>query len=331
MYPRLRPVWVTAQGLDIGHRQRDLFEAALAPPRNAANLHWIHEVRRLAKEDGSDVVLTGAFGNMSFSYDGTGYVPELLGRGRLGRLAKELWHSGPAARVLRRAVSQALLPHLPRHLQSRILSRHDGRILDPLRSWSPIAAGYATERQVAERAEAMCFDPQFLPIRSVNEYRRRMLDGAATEAGDIMYGLDRVHALPTRDPTRYRPLVEFCFAIPADQYLRNGTRRWLARRLLRGKVPEMVLQERRRGQQAADWPSRVRPRRAEILDELDLLSGDPDIAARIDIARLRKAVETMPEDDAAISAEQASTLHLALSRGLTTARFIRYLKGHNDI
>jgi asparagine synthase (glutamine-hydrolysing) len=331
MYPQLDPRWITAPGRDISHHQRDLFETAMAPPRNAANLHWIHDIRTLARNEGADVVLTGAMGNLTFSYDGSGYMPELLRQGRWGTLARELWLGGPRTRVAKRAVRQALLPNLPAAIQKKLIAWRDGPPEDPLQSWSPLRADYARQTEVHERAAALGFDPEFRPPHSVAEYRRRMLANAIAEGGDVMTGLDRLHGLPTRDPTRYRPLLEFCFAIPVRQYLHRGTRRWLARRLLAGKVPGMVLHETRRGRQAADWSSRLRPRRAAILEELEFLAADPDVAGRIDIPRLRRALEEMPQDDADLTRDHVMTLHLALGRALTTARFIRYIKGHNDI
>lgn len=331
MYPQLDPRWITAEGRDFSYRQRDLFETALVAPRNAVNLHWIHDIRGLARAEGADVVLVGAMGNLTFSYDGNGYLPDLLMKGRWGTLARELWMGGPRARVFKRTFRQALLPNLPAGLQKRLIAWRDGKDADPLQSWSPLAEAYARRMQVRERAAELGFDPDFLPAPTPQEYRRRMLANAATESGDMQAGLDLLHGLPTRDPTRHRPLLEFCFAIPVEQYLHRGTRRWLARRLLRGKVPDMVLRETRRGRQAADWSSRLRPRRAALLEELDFLAADPDVADRIDIARLRRALEEMPDDDRALRTADGVTLQLALSRGLTTARLIRYINGRNDI
>lgn len=331
MYPQLDPRWITASGRDISHHQRGLFETAMAPPRNAANLHWIHDIRTLARSEGADVVLTGAMGNLTFSYDGTGYLPDLLRQGRWAALARELWLGGARAGVAKRAFRQALLPNLSAGVQKRLIAWRDGPQPDPLHSWSPLRQDYARREEVRERAGALGFDPDFLPLRSVVAYRRAMLANAMAEAGDVTVGLDRLHGIPTRDPTRHRPLLEFCFAIPTRQYLHRGTRRWLARRLLEGKLPDMVLREIRRGRQAADWPSRVRPRRDEILGELEFLAADPDVADRIDIPRLRRALEEMPDKDDALTRAHMMGLHLALGRGLTTARFIRYIKGHNDI
>ena len=69
-----------------------------------------------------------------------------------------------------------------------------------------------------------------------------MLKGAAYEAGDIYTAMENINGIVLREPASYRPLFEFCASLPDDQYLRNGKSRWLARRLLKGKVPDMVLE-----------------------------------------------------------------------------------------
>lgn len=331
MYPQLDPRWITSADKDFSHLLPDLFETSLVPARNASNLYWIHDIRALAREENADVVLTGAMGNMSFSYDANGYLPELLMQGRWGTLARELWFGGPRRAVAKRAFRQALMPNLPAGIQKKLMAWRDGPLDDPLQTWSPLRPDYAHRFQLRERAEALGADPDFLPPHSVEDYRRRSLSNVVSEGGDVMTGLDHLHGIPTRDPTRYRPLVEFCFAIPTRQYRSRGRKRWLSRRLLAGKVPDVVLRETRRGQQAADWSSRLRPRRAEITKELEFLAADPDVADMIDIPRLRAAVQAMPENDANMTRADAMTLNLALSRGLTTARFIRYIKGRNDV
>ncbi|SUZ32360.1 Putative asparagine synthetase [glutamine-hydrolyzing] [Roseibaca ekhonensis] len=330
MYPQLHPHWVDGAGRDLSHHLRDMFDRAMAPPRNVGNLHWAHDIRQLARREGADVVLTGAMGNLTFSYDGTGYLPDLFRTGHWLRLARELWLGGPRAAVGKRAFRQAVLPVLPPALQKPLMAWRDGPFEDPLQSWSPLRADYARESGVLDRAAHQGFDPFFLPIGSVREFRTRMMSNAVNEAGDITGAIEQIHGVPMRDPTRHRPFLEFCFAIPPRQYLNDGVKRWLAKRLLAGKVPDMVLNETRRGQQAADWSARMRPARAALLDELEMLARDPDVAGRIDTERLRRGLEALPEDDTKITKADTMAYH-ALTRGVVSARFIGYLKGRNDI
>jgi len=331
MYPELAPHWIDASGLDATHHQRDLFEHALVPPRNASNLHWIHEVCKNARDDGADVVLTGTLGNLTFSFDGQGLIPDLVRQGRLIHLMRELWHGGRKSDFPGRIASQAILPFLPVAMQKALRLRFGRRQDGMTRNWSPLNPELARDLRVEERAVELGFDPDFGRPVSVLDFRHKLMSNAANEGGDIREAFDRMHGIPTRDPTSHRPLLEFCFAIPPEQYLHMGTRRWLARRMLRGKVPDMVANERRRGRQAADWSSRLRPRRQEVLTELEWLSTDPTVSRFIDLERLRNAVENMPENDEDITVVQAQVLNQALNRGLATARFMRFINGRNDI
>ena len=81
------------------------------------------------------------------------------------------------------------------------------------------------------------------------------------------------------DPTADRRLVELALSVPENLLVRNGDRRWLARDLLRTRVPLAVLDERRRGFQAADWPSRIGA-------EAVVLAGILERAAALGVPRL---------------------------------------------
>jgi len=95
LYPNLSVETVDAAGFSFDHRLAAMFLALSAAPRNVMNLHWIHELRALARRRGCDVLLTGGLGNATFSFDGSGALPALLRKGRLTRLARELRYICP--------------------------------------------------------------------------------------------------------------------------------------------------------------------------------------------------------------------------------------------
>lgn len=328
MHPQLQPSWIDAAGKSFDYFQREMFEMGLQAPRNAMNLHWIHEIYRQGRLDGCDVVLTGSFGNATFSFGGEQALPGWLRRGQWARFARELWAAGPPMGLPRRFISQGIMPLLPRRLWAAITRLRHGAPDDPFATWCPMNADYALEMQVEERAQAHGFDALFRPLPDSRELRAKMLRMAGGEGADIMQAMRLVHGMQMRDPTSYRPLAEFCISIPDDQYLRGGVRRWLARRMLRGKLPDMVLRENRRGRQAADWHLRIARQRDDLISEIDWLQEDPNMRRRLNLAALRQALvdfpTTTPSDKIA-----AQRLQLALSRGLTTARFIRYIEGRN--
>lgn len=93
-------------------------------------------------------------------------------------------------------------------------------------------------------------------------------------------------------------------------------------------VPEPVRTETRRGRQAADAPVKLGRIHAALIDELDSLAGDPAMAARFDVPRLRATLTGWQPGDR-FSNAQAATLRLALPRVIAIARFIRYVEGTN--
>jgi len=205
--------------------------------------------------------------------------------------------------------------------------RHGG-VAGSLPDWCGLNPDWARRMRVQERASELGFDAKFRFKRNTLAARRARLSGSE-ESGDLTQAMEAIDGVPLRDPTSYRPLFEFCFGIPDEQYLRNGEARRLARRLLKGKIPDSVLNESRRGLQAADWHLRLGRERTEIGAEIDRLAGDPAMEARLDLKRLRRALDAWPEATPVGDSYSVKTLWSALPRALATARFIQYVEGRN--
>lgn len=106
---------------------------------------------------------------------------------------------------------------------------------------------------------------------------RRLAALRSLDPGPFLKGFE-LQGLQILDPTADRRLVELALTVPENLLVRNGDRRWLARELLRGRVPDKVLDEPRRGFQAADWLSRLRA-------EADVLGPMLDQATALGLAR----------------------------------------------
>ena len=153
-----------------------------------------------------------------------------------------------------------------------------------------------------------------------------MLTLPGQDLADIYQAFDLIHGIETRDPTSYRPLIEFCLGIPDEQYLRGGVTRRLARRMLKGHVPDMVLNETRTGLQTADWHLRLGRQRGELIAEIDRLCEDESVSEMLDLDGLRQSLADWPQVP---RGPAISRLALALPRALATARFIRFVEGRN--
>jgi asparagine synthase (glutamine-hydrolysing) len=145
---------------------------------------------------------------------------------------------------------------------------------------------------------------------------------------EIQLGYELLHGVRLADPTAFLPLFELCVGIPDEQYLRDGEDRWLARRLLRGKVPELVRGERREGLQAADWPLRFSRERESLLEEIKLMRGDARLAAIFDFDRMARNLAEWDGTDT-VAARYVYRINACIGRGISTARFVRYVEGRN--
>ena len=203
-YPELRTETIDAAGRSFDYRLTEMFLHAGGPPRNAMNLHWLHDLHARANSEGCDVLLNGAMGNFSFSFDGSGALASLFARGRWWRLAREVALLPRDTSLIRFFLREALRPNLPRAVDRRLAEWRSPVSAFGLAPWCSLNADYAQQMRVVERANDTSSP------RSTREWRLAMLRGAAGEAGDITQALETIHKVPLRDPTAYRPLVEFC-------------------------------------------------------------------------------------------------------------------------
>jgi asparagine synthase (glutamine-hydrolysing) len=158
-----------------------------------------------------------------------------------------------------------------------------------------------------------------------------MLDrGNRHQAGALALGFEVITGVQVRHPLADRKLAEFCYAIPDDQFFRDGVDRALIKRVMANRLPDAILKAPR-GIQTADWYLRLRRDAPRYREELEQLSEDSTIAARLDLPRLRRALATLPDRTPLTRREHPdqAMLELGLSRALAVARFIRAVEGRN--
>jgi len=281
------------------------------PVLNACNAVWMARIYACTQARGIRVLLSGEVGNATISYNGRALLAEMFASGQLARWIREStrltrlgWASWPG--VLRQTMGH----WLPRELLARIERRHVTSSAAGLRR-VPLPKSqlkrFERLRQTADDvpSDSWGFRMQWL------RHTDRGDDNMAALAG---WGIDR------RDPTSDRRLVEFCLAVPTEQYLRDGVPSSLLRRAMRARLPAVVLNEQRKGLQFADWHESLT--RESMLVEIDRLSACGPVAERLDIPRLRASVNDWPRE----GWERPETLHLyrtVLLRSVSAGHFVR--------
>jgi asparagine synthase (glutamine-hydrolysing) len=260
----------------------ELVRVQRAPPANVFNGLWVMDILAAARSAGHNVMLTGEMGNFTMSYDGSALFAELLLTGRWWRLFSEITSSRRRWRYILRSLTIA--PTIPAAFFRQYKQWRRGR-RPPWHGFSAIHPEFAARSGVVARAaqEYMPFDEppprdgRLARIRSFNFY---------CETADWFAKLRAKFGIDNRTPAFDRRLVEFCIGIPQDQYLRKGHDRWLIKRAMQGRLPDVVLSNNKYGVQSADWFARLTREQGQIATELKRLSENSDVASIIDLQRL---------------------------------------------
>jgi len=293
LYPNIDHVRIANDDLPLLEVMERREVAQDWPMLNPTNTVWQNGIDRAARDRGVGVMLVGALGNYSISHAG-------------GR---------PRARGL-----TDLLYRLRRRFARR-------RSLPGLYDFSPANPAFLKGMGVEDRAVAVAGE-----LSRMANGDSRALRILAMEREDHL-GLQfwpsrRLFGLDIRDPTSDRRLVELCLSIPDAQFACDGVQRGLIRRAMRGLAPDVILGERRRGAQAADWRGGFGEAVPGLRAELERLRHSPLASRALDLDRLERLLEAWPGDEGG-ELETRLRYRLAVGRGIAAGRFIRRMEGGN--
>jgi asparagine synthase (glutamine-hydrolysing) len=316
--PRIEAHFYDNSGLGFDARLDELLVATGYPSVGLPNLYLFHGPWEGAREAGCDMLLDADWGNQTFSNEGRYAFVEFFLRGQWKELYLVLKNRpGDSRSVARKFLSLTLLQLLPDAALSAVVRRRHRRasrvgLISALRD-SPSRP--ALDRHVARsrRAEIVA---DFLSPRPAAEAMRQ--------------GFEQLYGMPQRSVPTYRPLAEFCMTLPTRMFARHGEQRWLARQLLKGRVPEGQRNNRRYGQHSVDWHVRLGRQRGELRRQLLAWQGIPQVAQLIDIERLLGLLDEWPPQtdwDPAIVMPRG----MALPRAIAAARFIDFVSGRNAL
>ena len=310
LYPNVQHLLVTTAGRDPMADVAGFCAAAGEPVANPVNCVWMLAILHEARRHGVSAIMTGQAGNATISYEGTLGLRELFRAGRwmsLLRLILEL--------RLQRHVSlgealasslDGLLPACTRRAFNPAL-QPELRLLHPQR---------IAEHALDERARQRCYEP----MGTVRDERRCFL--TALDLSHIRAALERMTCVASYDPTADKRLYEFCFSIPVEQFLKGGRTRSLVRRAMRRRLPADTLERRARGFQGADWHATLAPAMCQVRQELALIERSPAAQHYLNLAYLRRLVDTFPNVDPD-TRQGFHAWNTDLTRGLALGNFLR--------
>jgi asparagine synthase (glutamine-hydrolysing) len=271
-------------------------------------------------------MLGGYKGNATISYTGIRGLRRWAWTGRWRRLVREANALAQVrGRRTRAILREAAAPPLPHRLNAWVHTTTRGArrpFMDVFPS--AIHPELVRERRLEQRVRDMGLDPR-VPDRSLGrDFRMRNLKRVG-DAADLYRGLRALYGAEFRDPTSDLRVVEFCLAIPDEQYLQRGRDRMLVRRAMAGLVPDAVLQRHTRGAQSPDWYERLTPARPRMRELIDRMDASDTVRACIDVPRLRRLVDDWPD---APRLEDQADHQMRLTTGLHTGAFLLWFEAH---
>jgi asparagine synthase (glutamine-hydrolysing) len=326
-YPNMEHVLIRSHSrspLDDLDRSFYLFDR---PILNICNSVWGISICDAARERKLNILLRGSAGNMGLSYNGLELLAELFCTGKWLtwlREARALVAQGPMR--WRGVLAQTLGHWCPAALWVWLNSRFTSGDVFEVGDYTALNLRHLAELDVSRRARDRGLDLVYRPWKDA--FAMRLWALRRVDPGNYNKGVLGGWHIDSRDPTADVRLLEFCLAVPTEQFLSEGKQRALARRALADRVPKLVLDEPRKGLQAADWHEQLTAVRDRIKVEIDRLDTCASASKMLDLPRLRRLVETWPsggwERD-----EVSVPYRLALLRGISTGHFLRRATGDN--
>ena len=330
MHPGLEPHFTANEGYGHDHRWRDFFHLMGGAPSGLTNMYVFHGLLTEAAKAKCDVLLLAEWGNFSFSDQGAWGFVEYLLRGNL----RQLWLAltrlqrddrSIAWRFLIRTAS-AFLPGPLWRLAKRRYWRGGPPLLELMQ---PLSKAYRASSGADARLKASGLEIERYQPWSRRHAQRLLFMTDDAEGAEIYQAFEQMYGVAMRDPTAYRPFVEFCFGLPVKMFMRDGQTRWLAKEMAKGNMPEEQRVNARNGRWDADWHLRMGRKRKEYLAEIDEISKDSRISEMLDLPRLRSVLEDWPSETP-VDPQDYFTREFAVPRGLMTARFVKYVERSND-
>lgn len=270
----INPVYLDSKDISPWQGSIQCADAINGFVHGAANTYWMTDIYKNTAQKGYGTLLTGEGGNGSTSFAGVDYLlPHSLKR----------FIKYPSAYVRR----QVLKPMYVRFLNDY----HDERSLKTYVSNSylntELIEKYGIIKDVQKKYSG--FLRQFSHVVEnknlfINMYHLRSALGAAF---GTYYGIE------LRDPLCDVDLINYFLTIPNTVFFDEGyTNRMLVKRMMKNKLPDKVLFERKKGLQSSDIFFRVEAAKEELFDEAVTLANINWLKAYIDIDKIEKNLKT---------------------------------------
>lgn len=321
LYPNLDHVLVDSSGYDLLNCMKQWTDAMDEPALNVTNLLWITAIQDLARQRGIAVMLEGASGNATLSWESWGILGSLFRRGRwlkLFRTVNSLRDHGDLS--YRAALASSTNGLLPAWFTQAVAPASPLSMLDLTLAHPGLIARHHLLPRMSRYFRQRPPDP----AEEQSRLFERFDFGPIHAAAQARCGID------PRDPTADKRVFEFCFSIPQEQYIVGGHSRSLVRRAMQGRLPQQTLTRYKRGRQSADWSLPMTEALPSLHAELARIETSEAARNILDLPRIGGLLDTWPRHG--FETKRVDSLwHLALTRALSMGYFLRSHAEHAPV
>jgi asparagine synthase (glutamine-hydrolysing) len=285
------------------------------PSHAASNHYWLQAITETAAHNGARVVLTGQMGNAAVSWAGSGCALLALKQHQPKTALRLILQADPNPWLtLKRQVLKPLLT--PALRAWRRIKLHGS---SPWQAYSALNPQMASQLNLDGRMRAIGYDPTFT-FSPLEDTHLRFFWPMWCVGTGFWSEMGAKHSIAFLDPTFNQSLVEFILRVPDDQFRHQGQTSWLMRRAFRNRMPEVVLEGRRKGLQAADVGHRILRELPAMRATLDSFESLPAARELLDLPLLQQTLDDLV---AKVDPETTAKASQILLRGMGVGLFLR--------
>ena len=267
------PVFLNAENYSVVKGMTDVLNACDAPSHGASNLYWIMDLFSTAAQHGYGTLLTGEGGNGNISFESIDYLLPF----RLNTLIQH-----PYKFFKSQIAKPIALKYFSSYYNKRAstLGNHETYIANIFIHPS-IVEQYGIINDIrSNKNEIIKY------MSDVRQKKEQFIDlyGARASFGAAV---GNYYGIELRDPCMDTNLIEYFFSIPNDVFFDDHyNTRMLVKRMMKGKIPDSVLYEKRKGLQSADIAFRAKAQADEITTAIESVLKSPAANEYIDTKKL---------------------------------------------
>lgn len=275
----IRPLLLKSEKFSVLSGLTTTIQICDAPSHGAVNLYWLYDIYQTTAEKKFDVLLSGEGGNGSISFAGIDYLlpfklsncirhPYQFMRTQIAkRIAKTYFREYLSKR---KSVENSLEKYVSNiFLKQNVLDKYN--ILQDISiNKKEFHGNHSSVQKIKE---------QFTDL-----YYPRSSRGAAC---------GQYFGFELRDPCTDVDLLEYFFSIPNEVFFdKDYNNRMLVKQMMRGKLPDSILFEKRKGLQSADIFYRVKAQAGEMFAAIEIIKNSTIVNAYIDVHKLSETLRS---------------------------------------